>query len=278
MNRSTAEIQKIISTFRPPARADYPELDDYSRDEIYHDFFGGGGMYLMVQMLRSLNLQPGQKILDLGCGKGETSVYLAQHSGVQVKALDLWTSTEFLTHKFSARGVNSQISAIQVDVTRQLPFLENEFDAIFCMNSFNFYGDTPGFLPQLLTRLKPGGKLCIGSEVLSAEFTPEQLDNPPYVFSFSLPAPNDDVNVFTGDFIKQHTPGWWRNFFQASGLLEVETCFELKDAEAIYQELVRYEYENNIDAFDVQICLDQIEWGQSHQPRKTLFVLTARKI
>ena len=278
MKRSTTEIERILSTFHPPARANYPELDDYSRDEIYQDFFGGGGMYLMVRMLRILNLQPGQKVLDLGCGKGETSVYLAQHCGVQVGALDLWTPAEFLIQKFAARGVTSQTSVIQMDATQPLPSVENEFDAIFCMNSFNFYGATPGFLPHLLKHLKPGGVICIGSEVLSSEFSPEQLVNPPFVFAFKLPPPNEHVDVFSDDFVKQHTPGWWRNFFQASGLLTVETCSELEDAEEIYQELVRYEYENQLDPFDVQICIDQLEWGRTYQPRKTLFVLTARKL
>jgi len=46
----------------------------------------------------------------------------------------------------------------------------------------------------------------------------------------------------------------------------------------MYEELVRYEHEHHIDPFDVQICLDQIEWGRSNQPRKTLFVLTATKL
>ena len=64
----------------------------------------------------------------------------------------------------------------------------------------------------------------------------------------------------------------------ASGLLKVECCRELEDADAIYQELVRYEHEHQIDPFDVQICLDQMEWGQTHQPSKTLFILTASKI
>ncbi len=277
MNRSDAEIQQILSTFRPPERAAYPELEGFSQDDIYRDFFGGGGLYLVVHMLRALNLQSGQTVLDLGCGKGETSVYLAGRCGVRVKALDLWTSAEFLTQKFAARGVGSQTSAIQMDATLPLPYAENEFDAIFCLNSFNFFGAKPGILAHLLRHLKPGGRLCLGSEVLSAEFTPEQLADPPYVYAFNLPAPNEHVNVFTGDFLTQHTPGWWRDFFQASGLVEVETCSELDDAEAIYQELVRYEYENGIDPFDVQICLDQLEWGHTHQPHKSLFVLCARK-
>ena len=277
MNRSNTEIEQILTTFYPPNRADYPELDRYSRDDMYRDFFGGGGLYLVVRMLRELDLQPGQIVLDLGCGKGESSVFMAKHYPVQVNALDLWTTAEFLTQKFAQRGVSNQTSAIQMDATQPLPYADNQFDAIFCMNSFNFYGAEPGFLANLLKHLKPGGRLCIGSEVLSAEFTTQQLVNPPYVYAFNLPPPNEHVNVFEGDFIKQHSPAWWRDFFEASGLLDVETCYELEDAEAIYQELVRYEYENNIDPFDVQMCLDQLEWGRTHQPNKSLFVLAARK-
>lgn len=173
--------------------------------------------------------------------------------------------------------MGSHAFAIQMDAIKPLPYAENEFDAIFCMNSFNFFGATRGFLPHLLKHLKPGGRLCIGSEVLSREFTPQQLANPPYVYAFNLPAPNEHVNVFEGDFIKQHSPSWWSDFFQASGLVDVETCYELEDAEAIYQELTRYEYENNIDPFDVQILLDQLEWSRVHEPHKSLFVLCTRK-
>jgi SAM-dependent methyltransferase len=278
MNRSSEEIQKIVSTFRAPDHACYPELDGYSRDECYQDFFGGGGLYLAVEMLRTLHLKPDNVVLDLGCGKGATSIFLAKHYGVRVIALDLWTSAEFLTKKFKDQGYADRISAIQMDATQPLPFPEDHFDAIFCMNSFNFYGGSLNFLKHLLKHLKPNGQLCVGSEVLSAEFTEEQTVNPPPVYAFRLPPPNEHVDVFQDDFKKQHTPGWWRDLFQSSGLLNVEHCRELEDAGVIYEELVRYEHEHQIDPFDVQICLDQIEWGRAHQLNKTLFVLTASRL
>ena len=125
--------------------------------------------------------------------------------------------------------------------------------------------------------LKPGGQLCVGSEVLSDEFTAEQLRHPPEVYAFHLPPPNEHVDVFEGDFKKQHTPAWWCALFEHSGLLDVEHCAELDDADAIYEELVRYEYEHDLDPFDVDMCLQQIEWGRTQRPRKTLFVVTASK-
>ena len=46
----------------------------------------------------------------------------------------------------------------------------------------------------------------------------------------------------------------------------------------LYEELVRYEFEHNLDPFDVEICLQQMEWGKTQRPRKSLFVLTARRL
>ena len=165
-----------------------------------------------------------------------------------------------------------------MDVTRELPFAENYFDAIFSMNSFSFYGGTVEFLQHLLKHLRPGGQLAVGGEVLSDEFTPEQLAHPPYVYAFKLPPPNENVDVFEDDFKKQHTPRWWRELFEGSGLLEVEHCAELDDAAVLYQEMVRHEYEHDLDPFDVQICLAQMEWDRTNRPRRSLFVLTAHKL
>lgn len=278
MNRTREEIQKILSTFRKPNRAHYPELDGYSDDECYQDFYGGGGLYLATHMLRTLRIQPNDLVLDLGCGKGETSIFLAKHYGARVVAMDLWTSKEFLNEKFKSHGYADHISGIQMDAREPLPFPENFFNTIFCMNSFNFYGGSVNYLKHLLQHLKPGGQICIGSEALTCEFTEEQMKSPPPVYAFKLPPPNEHVEVFQDDFAKQHTPGWWKDLFQSSGLLHVESCQELDNADVIYEELVRYEHEHEVDPFDVQMCLDQMEWGQTHEPRKTLFVLTAHKL
>lgn len=278
MRLTSSKIRGIIASFHAPERSQYSELDGYTRNELYEDFFGGGGMYLATRMIRTMNSRTGDIVLDIGCGKGSTSIFLAKHFGVNVVAVDLWTSATFLNQKFTARGYRDRIVPLQIDVTQELPFAQEYFDAIFCMNSFNFYGDSVEFLRRLLKHLKMGGQLCIGTEVLTDEFTEEQLRNPPSVYAFKLPPPNEKVDVFEDDFKKQHSPPWWRKLFENSGLLGVECCEELKDADVLYEELVRYEYEHNIDPFDVEICLAQMEWGRTNRPRKSLFVLTAHKL
>jgi SAM-dependent methyltransferase len=271
------DIAEAQRTFRHPDRSAYPELAGYSWEETYDECFGGGALYLAAQMTRAMRLQPGYIVLDLGCGKGTTSIFLARHFGVRVVALDLWTSATQLYTKIAARGYRDRITPLNMDVCDRLPFAENYFDAIFCMNSFSFYGGNEDFLRHLLPHLKTGGQLCIGSEVLSEEFTPDQLAHPPAVYAFKLPPPADHVDVFEDDFKRQHSPGWWRDFFINSGLLTVETCHELADADVLYEDLVLYEHEYQIDPFDVAICLEQIEWGRHNRPNKSLFVIAASK-
>jgi len=278
MSFTPEQIRTMIDSFQVPDRSKYPELDGYSRDELYEDCFGGGGLYLAARMARTMRLQPGHIVLDLGCGKGSAAIFLAKQFGVQVIGVDLWTPATFLNEKFTARGYRDRIMPLHLDVTQELPFADNYFDAVFCMNSFNFYGGDLDFVGRLLRHVKTGGQLCIGSEVLSHEFTEDQLANPPYVYAFKLPPPNEHVDVFTDDFRKQHTPQWWQSLLERSGLLRIESCEVLDDADALYGELVRYEHAHNLDPFDVEICLQQIEWGRAHTPKKSLFVLTSCKI
>ena len=270
-------IQEAQSTFRSPSLADYPELAGYTREQIYDETIGGGALYLAARMVRTLRLSQGDLVLDLGCGKGATSIFLARHFGVKVIAVDLWHPAAVLNDRFTVRGFRQDIVPLHLDVTRELPFAEAYFDAVFSMNSFSFYGGTVEFLRHLLKHLKPGGQLCVGGEVLSDEFTPEQRANPPYVYAFKLPPPNENVDVFAEDFSKQHTPQWWKDFFAGSGLLEVTDCHELEDATILYEDLVLYNIEHKLDPDDVEISIAQLEYGRTQRPRKSLFTITAHK-
>jgi SAM-dependent methyltransferase len=272
------DIDRVTAAYRSPNPTDYPELAGYTREEIYEDCMGGGALYLASQMLRTMNLKPGDIVLDVGCGKGSTSIFLARHHEVKVVALDLWTSATFLSTKFEARGYRDRILPLNLDVTKQLPFADGYFDAIFCMNSLSFYGGSMSFLVHLLRHLKPGGVFCAGMETLNEEFSPEADAYPPAVYNYNLPPPQEGVNVWEDDFSKMHSPPWWQNLFRASGLVEILHCCELADAIALYEDLVLYQIAHDPEVEDIRRSIAQLEYGRDQRPYTTLFVITARKI
>ena len=124
-------IDRIRREFRTPAAADYPELQGYSRTAIYEGKMGPGGLYLSAQMSRRMHLSAGQRVLDLGCGGGATSVFLAKKFGVSVVAIDLVISATEKYRRFQQHGVEDRVVPLNLDITQELPFAHDYFDAVF---------------------------------------------------------------------------------------------------------------------------------------------------
>lgn len=142
-------IEEIKRTFQSPNIADYPELAEYSRSEIYENKMGPGGLFLAARMSRELNAAPGARVLDLGCGMGSTSAFLARALGATVFALDLWIPATSLHQAFQAKGVGENVIPLNLDVTGKLPFAEGYFDAIFCMDAIHYFGEDVEVLDRL---------------------------------------------------------------------------------------------------------------------------------
>jgi len=51
---------------------------------------GPNSLWLTEWLCEAIDLKPNMRVLDLGCGKAISSVFLAKEFGVQVWAYDLW--------------------------------------------------------------------------------------------------------------------------------------------------------------------------------------------
>jgi SAM-dependent methyltransferase len=110
---------------------------------------------------RTLELQPGEGVLDLCCGQGRHAVCLAAQ-GLQVVALDL--SAEYLElARAAASALDLSIETVHADM-RDIPF-EDRFDAV--INMFSSFGyleseDEDARVLHAITRaLKPGGRVLL---------------------------------------------------------------------------------------------------------------------
>lgn len=94
--------------------------------------------------------QPGERILDLGCGTGALTAQIAA-SGAQVLGID--SSEEMITqaeHKFPALK-------FQVLDARKLPF-HAEFDAVFSNAVLHWIPEPEKVIAGMAQALKPGGR------------------------------------------------------------------------------------------------------------------------
>ncbi|NMO56807.1 class I SAM-dependent methyltransferase [Actinoplanes sp. TBRC 11911] len=108
---------------------------------------------------RKLDLKPGQRLLDVGCGWGSLAIHAAREYGVQVLGITLSTEQAEYAHKQVAEaGLSDQVE-IRVQDYRDLD--DGPFDAISSVGMAEHVGVAPykEYASILYGQLKPGGRL-----------------------------------------------------------------------------------------------------------------------
>ena len=95
LTHTARPTEYVRSSFRRLDASDYPEVAECSWNDIYGggDNMAPGGLYLAAVMARSLNVKKGDIVLYIGCGRGDSSIFLAKHFGVTVVCFDRWISS-----------------------------------------------------------------------------------------------------------------------------------------------------------------------------------------
>lgn len=99
----------------------------------------------------------GKRLLDLGCGAGENSVYFAQR-GADCVAADYSPGMVEVAMQLAAKNhvkIEGKITnAIAID------FPDNTFDFVYAANLLHHIGDPHQAIQEMHRVLKPGGKAC----------------------------------------------------------------------------------------------------------------------
>src|SRR5262245_24245290 len=186
----------------------FPRASAYHPDWVIASASSGANaLWLTEWLAEALDLRPGMRVLDLGCGRALSSIFLHREFGVQVWAADLWFSATENIQRVQDAGAMDGVFPIRADA-RWLPFSEGFFDAIVSIDSFMYYGTDDFYLNYLARFVKPGGQVGIALAAMLNEIADE--------------VPDHLAEWWAGDMaFSLHSAGWWRRHWQKSGVLDV---------------------------------------------------------
>ncbi|WP_444907741.1 class I SAM-dependent methyltransferase [Microbulbifer sp. SSSA008] len=108
-----------------------------------------------------LNLRPGQKVLDLGCGEGRHSIHLMITDEVDVYGIDLcFDDVRTASERAEPfRSPEHSKGRLQFGVANglQLPFADGSFDVVICSEVLEHIPDYKSVLAEINRVLKPSG-------------------------------------------------------------------------------------------------------------------------
>jgi SAM-dependent methyltransferase len=107
-----------------------------------------------------LRLQPGQQVLDLGCGTGRTTLELASRVVPGGRALGADIAAEMLVRarEHAAEAGTKNVDFLQADVQAH-DLGEGQFDAAYSRFGVMFYADPVAAFSGVHRALRPGGSL-----------------------------------------------------------------------------------------------------------------------
>ncbi|WP_455717874.1 SAM-dependent methyltransferase [Anaerosporobacter sp.] len=194
------------------------KTDNYK--ELFNENFlmGPNSLRLLDEMLEKYPIENGLRILDLGCGKGLTSLFLAKEMNAQVFATDLWCSATDNFKLFKEWGVSDSVIPIHADAN-DLPFANEYFDIVVSIDSFHYFANQPHFFEEkILPLLKPSGTAIIAMPGLKTEIHGSE---PQLIL--------DWINGEESEYELFHSLEWWKEHIGKSNGFEIIKSLELSN-------------------------------------------------
>lgn len=204
--------------------AQFPRSNAYHPDWVLESASGGANSVWLAEWLASvLDLKSGMNVLDLGCGRASSSIFLGREYPVTVWATDLWFSPSENLQRIRDAGVEQRVYPIHSDA-RTLPFAADFFDAIVSIDAFPYFGTDDHYLSYVARFVKPGGIIAIAGAGFVEEI---EGDVPAHLTEWLSAEPSMRC---------LHSSDWWRRHWERTGIVDVELADAMPDGWKLWLE------------------------------------------
>ncbi len=168
------------------------------RRETFGDDIGQNGWTLKAEyegFLHDLQVTLGKRLLDVGCGAGGPTLFSARKTGCSVVGIDI-NKDGIATATSRARELGLADRALfqLIDVGAKLPFEDETFDAIICVEAVIHFSNRPELFREWRRVLRGHGRVLFTDPVvLTGLVTDEELATRSSIakFVFSPPGENE---------------------------------------------------------------------------------------
>jgi SAM-dependent methyltransferase len=207
------ELQKKMSL------PQFPLSTKYDIEWLAENEMGPCSLWLAEFLVSSMEIKPGMRVLDLGCGKAISSIFLAKEFNVQVWAADLWIDASENCARIKKAGVEDLVFPMNAEA-HTLPFANGFFDAIVSLDSYHYFGTDELYLAYITGFLKPGGQIGIVVPGVNREWSQADKDKL-----------NGYWEAYNYTF---HTAEWWKALWERCDCVQVETADRMPDGYEVW--------------------------------------------
>lgn len=203
---------RVAIAMRCPA---YPLASAYDPAWVFRNLMGPNCLWLLEDLVAHMPIEPGMRVLDLGCGSALTSIFLASEFGAEVWAADLWIDPADNLARAEEAKLAARLFPLRVEA-HSLPFAPGFFDAVVSIDAWHYFGTDVRYLSYLAQFVKPGGR--IGIAVPGNAVDPDD-------------APPPSAGLFEeigADWFTFRSASWWRRHFERTHGIAVEEAAMLE--------------------------------------------------
>lgn len=162
----------------------------YWEDDTDNSSFSAAQDRLTDLLGSKLDIRPGQRLLDVGCGIGRPALRLARLlevdvTGIAVSEWQIEQAEQSARQQDLAERVNFRYADAMA-----LPFEDDSFDAALALEVLIHISDVGQALSEISRVVRPGGRLVVSDIVIAKEMTAQQRETFTSIMPFNWPVPS----------------------------------------------------------------------------------------